>query len=153
MDALTQNKWDINEDIVFTFNKGILGFEQYTKFFFIKHDDSFYLLQSVENEELAFIVTNPFIFYTEYEFSLSMQDREELRISDQSEVGVCTIVTWGDQLTQITTNLVAPLVLNMKERLGKQVVLVNSSYATKHPLLKNKSLFVKEDGPRASVEP
>ncbi|MGP0584717.1 flagellar assembly protein FliW [Paenibacillus timonensis] len=153
MDALTQNEWEINEEMVFNFNKGIPGFEQFTKFIFIKHDESFYLLQSVENDEIAFIVTNPFSFYSEYEFALSLQDREELEISDQSEVGVCTIVTWGDELTQITTNLVAPLVLNMKERLGKQVVLMNSRYTTKHPLLKKKPSDMKEDEPRASVEP
>ncbi|WP_178023362.1 flagellar assembly protein FliW [uncultured Paenibacillus sp.] len=149
----TQNEWNFNEDEVFAFDKGIPGFEQYTKYVFYKHDENFYLLQSIEDPKLAFIVTNPFSFFQDYEFELPLQDREELLISDQSEVSICTIVTWGDDLSSVTANLMAPIILNIKERLGKQIVLVNSGYTTKHPLLKKKKATVKEDEPRASVEP
>ncbi|WP_059041702.1 flagellar assembly protein FliW [Paenibacillus rubinfantis] len=153
MNALTHNDLNLDEEMVFIFNKGIPGFEQYTKYMFIKHDENFNLLQSLENEELAFIVTNPFTFFSDYEFALTVPDREELRLTDQSEVGVCTIVTWGDELSSVTTNLMAPIVLNTRERLGKQVVLVNSGYTTKHPLVKSKPAVIKGDEPRASIEP
>lgn len=149
----TQNEWSFTDGEVFTFAKGIPGFEQDTKYVFYKHDENFYLLQSVENEELAFIVANPFAFFMDYEFELPLQDREELMISDYSEVSVCTIVTWGDDLANVTANLMAPIILNVKKCLGKQVVLVNSGYTTKHPLLKKKNQTVKGDKARASVEP
>lgn len=59
----TQKEWDFSEDEVFHFGKGIPGFEQCTKYVFYKHDEDFSLLQSIENKDLAFIVTNPFSFF------------------------------------------------------------------------------------------
>lgn len=149
----TQKEWDFSEDEVFHFGKGIPGFEHYTKYVFYKHDEDFSLLQSIENKDLAFIVTNPFSFFQDYEFELPTQDRDELNLNDKSEVGICTIVTWGDDLSNVTANLMAPLVLNVKERLGKQVVLNNSSYTTKHPLLKKKAGQAKDGEINASIEP
>lgn len=141
---------NLNDKDIFIFHKGIPGFEEYTKFVFYKHDEQFSLLQSVENEQLAFIVTNPFIFFKDYEFELQTSEREELLIEGLDEVDIISIVTWGEEPAMVTTNLVAPIVLNINKRLGKQVVLNNSHYTTKHPLKKNEA---KDGGSRASVEP
>lgn len=131
-----QNQLKITEDKMFHFRKGIPGFEQYTEFVIIQHDEHFSLLQSVENEDVAFIIVDPFQFFSDYEFELSSTDLEELHIQDESEVAVRSIVTWGNEQSKITANLLAPLVFNVRNRTGKQVVLNIKGYATKHSLQK-----------------
>jgi flagellar assembly factor FliW len=127
----------IEEDTVYQFNKGIPGFEQYTKFTVIPHDECFSIMQSLEEEGLAFIITNPFMFFENYEFELSESDLEELGIESVNEVVVRSIVTWGDSLSDVTTNLMAPLIFNAKTKQGKQIVLYPTTYKSKHPLLKD----------------
>jgi flagellar assembly factor FliW len=39
----------------------------------------------------------------------------------------------------MTANLVAPLVINQKNRLAKQVVLTSAEYDTKHSLISSKN--------------
>ena len=49
---------------------------------------------------------------------------------------IYTIVTLSKEFKKSTSNLLAPVVINVKEKKGKQFVLNNSPYTTKHPLFK-----------------
>lgn len=133
-EQMNESQIQINE--VFDFKGGIPGFEQYTKFVVFPHDDYFSILQSSEEEELAFIITNPFLFFEDYEFELSESDLEEMGIQDIEDVIVRSIVTWGNTLQEVTANLMAPLIFNAKNKTGKQVVLYPTLYKSKHPLLR-----------------
>ena len=127
----------INNEDIFEFRNGIPGFEQFTRYVVIPHDDSFSFLQSVEKDSLAFIIANPFQFFENYELEISANDLEELEIGNIEEVIVRSIITWGDELTSVTANLMAPIIFNAKNRRGKQVVLYPTSYNSKHPLIRN----------------
>ncbi|MDT3428012.1 flagellar assembly factor FliW [Paenibacillus forsythiae] len=131
-----QNEIEVSEDQVFVFNKGIPGFEDFKQFTIYNHDEHFSFLQSVDDDQLAFIIINPFLFFANYEFELNPLDMEELLIKDENEIAVRSIVTWGSD-TEVTANLMAPLVFNVKQNLGKQVVLNKTVYTTKHLLLSN----------------
>lgn len=126
---------DIKNEDIFEFRNGIPGFEQYTRFVVISHDDSFSFLQSVENDNLAFIIANPFQFFKDYEFELSLNDLEELEITSVEDVIVRSIITWGEEITSVTANLMAPIVINSKNRRGKQVVMYPTIYKSKHSLI------------------
>ncbi|MET3548120.1 flagellar assembly factor FliW [Paenibacillus favisporus] len=120
---------------VFEFKNGIPGFEGYTKFVILPQDEHFSILQSLDDSNVAFIITDPFIFFKDYEFELSESDQAQLNISDSAQIMVRAIVTWGNDLTKVTANLAAPLVFNLKNKSGKQIVLYPTSYQSKHPLL------------------
>ncbi|WP_246073104.1 flagellar assembly protein FliW [Paenibacillus dokdonensis] len=124
------------KDEIFEFKNGIPGFEQYNRYVIQSHDEYFSILQSVDNEEVAFIITNPFIFFNEYEFELSENDQELLDFQSLEDVVVRSIVTWGDDPTKITANLMAPIILNVQNKRGRQAVLYPTPYNSKHPLLK-----------------
>ncbi len=79
---------------------------------------------------LAFLLVSPFVFVPDYSFELSEADKEELEIQDQ--VSVYSIVTIQAEANKSTMNLLAPVVLNPDKRMGKQVVLHQSSYETRH---------------------
>lgn len=77
-------------------------------------------------------MSDPFVFYPTYEFQLPESDKEELEIADL--VNVRCMVTIKEELESSTVNLLAPIVLNPVKRSGKQVVLHNSNYQTRHGL-------------------
>ncbi|MNW58560.1 Flagellar assembly factor FliW [compost metagenome] len=76
------------------------------------------------------MLVSPFTFVTDYSFELSEVDKEELEIAEQ--VSVYSMVTIHSQANHSTMNLLAPVVLNPEKRLGKQVILHQSIYETRH---------------------
>ncbi|MFD2671989.1 flagellar assembly protein FliW [Marinicrinis sediminis] len=128
---------EVNDEEVYTFSQGIPGFEHLHRFVFVEIEETpFAYMQSVEEAALALIVTNPFVFYPEYDFVLPETDKQDLDIQDEQQVLVKCIVTAQNDFSKSTINLLAPLVLNVHTRCGKQLVLHQSSYMTKHLLLR-----------------
>lgn len=135
IDTLSWGELEVTEDQIYHFPKGIPGFEDEREFALIKTDDSpFSHLQSVTERNLSFLLADPFIFYPEYEFELGSSDLEELNI--QSQVVIRCMLTLQDQVDQSTINLLAPLALNPDNQIGKQVILHQTSYGTKHVLIR-----------------
>ncbi len=126
-----------DEDVI-TFKKGLPGFEDFKKYilFKVEENELFNILHSIENEELGLIVISPFELIKYYEFKLSDGKLNELKITSPEEVMVLNTVTLSTKLENITTNLKAPIIINIKERLGEQIILDNEKYKIKHPLLK-----------------
>jgi len=131
-------KIDYAEEDKVKLNYSLLGFEGLTEFIIVdlKEYEPFKLLQSLENDEVGFIVVSPFEFFDEYEFSISDDMMEELEIDKMEDVSVVTTVTLNSDPKKITTNLKAPIIINNKNRLGKQMILDLVKYNVKHPLIK-----------------
>lgn len=127
-----------NKVMEIIFDKGIPGFEEFTKYEIldIEEFDYFYLLQSLEDEELGFILTNPFNTVENYEFKINEKDRKYLHIEDYRDVLVLCIVTIGENIEQTTINLRAPIVINIKNLKAHQLIIDNDIYDLKHKLLK-----------------
>ncbi|MGG4481032.1 flagellar assembly protein FliW [Paenibacillus illinoisensis] len=118
----------------YTFHKGILGFEELKSFDLQQHDEVFSLFSSVEEPAVAFVAVNPFDFHLDYEFELSPENIEDLGVTNPGDVEVRCIVTLHDKIQNATANLLAPIVFNKQKRFGKQIVLQNTEYKTKHAL-------------------
>lgn len=132
--STNQERPNLAETQPFTFPKGIPGFKELTNFQLILQDGVFSLLQSEEEAEVAFILVDPFCFFADYEFEIFDEVREELCLEDGNELAVQCIVTWNSQQAKITANLLAPILFNLRARKGKQIVLQNTAYTTKHLL-------------------
>lgn len=122
---------------MFTFNKGLPGFEDLRSFTLQQHDEIFSLLSSVDNAAVTFVTVNPFDFHKGYEFELSPEHLEELYITEPEQVIVRCIATLYEDLQKATCNLLAPVVFNHQKKIGKQIVLHNTEYQTKHFLWEN----------------
>lgn len=92
-------------------------------------------LQSIKTPNLAFVVSNPYDFYSNYEFNLTDNDQKELNISKADDVTVLSILVVKSGAEEITANLLAPVIINKNNRCGKQIILNNSGYSTKHYVL------------------
>ncbi|MCK8816029.1 flagellar assembly protein FliW [Natroniella sulfidigena] len=122
---------------ILTFKQGLYGFEDETQFVILDEEDSpFFWLHAVNNPELCFIVAEPGNFYQGYEFELSKKAQQELEIEDKSEVMVINLVVVPEDHTKMTMNLKAPIVINQKKNLGRQIILENEDYSVKYPLFK-----------------
>ncbi|WP_379138047.1 flagellar assembly protein FliW [Paenibacillus sp. sgz500958] len=145
IETISWGKLEVAEEQLYHFSKGIPGFEGETDFALIAMDGTpFWYLQSVKESDLSFLISDPFTFYPSYEFELSEEEAEELKI--ESEVIIRSIITLRDKVEQSTINLLAPIVLNPKERVGKQIVLHRTSYNTRHSLLQEQLVSDEKGG-------
>ncbi|MCD9022307.1 flagellar assembly protein FliW [Cohnella silvisoli] len=132
---------EVDDNQVIRFENGMPGFEQLKAFVLVQLEPElpFSYLQSVEEAEVAFLLTDPFTFYPGYDIQLSEQVIEDLRIGDEKDVQVWSVVTMKEDIHSATMNLLAPVIINTKEVNGRQVILQNTKYVTKHPLVAGQS--------------
>ena len=134
---------EVGEQDVLEFEYGIPGFENMTQFVILgKTDDEspFFWLQSVQNSNLAFVIMNPRDLVPDYEVEIDMFTANLLKISDENDALIYSIVTVPEDITKISINLKAPIVINAKNNKGCQVVLENEKYRFKHVITEE---FVK----------
>ncbi len=128
----------ISTDEIISIPSGVLGFPEDQSFCLVDAgDDTLILwLQSLTNPRLAFPVIEPRLYKNDYVVRLSAAELRELRLSSIRDASVFTILTIPSNLTEMTANLKAPIVINIKEKIAKQVVLQENDQPIKHPMFK-----------------
>ncbi len=120
---------------------GLYGFEQEMQFALLPFDPNIdsplEWLQSLTTPELAFVITDPAPFVPDYEVALTTEDRRAIGLGEDEAFQTRVIVTVPEDYRQMTGNLLAPLVIHPRMNTGKQVVLTQPDYNTRHPLLPN----------------
>jgi len=142
---------EISTDEIINIPSGILGFPEDQNFCLVDSgDDTLILwLQSLTNPHLAFPVLEPKIFKNDYVVRLSAAELRELRMSSIKDASVFTILTIPAQFAEMTANLKAPVVINIRERVGKQVVLQENDQPIKYPMFKELRTHIL--GQRAAI--
>lgn len=133
----------VDESRVYTFVDGLLGFPGVLQYALIEPAPGGPLppggpclwLQAVEPGSLAFVVCDPRPFFPDYRVGVRPADLEPIRMGDVGEGRVLVILTIRKEPEPVTANLLGPLVLNPRERLARQLVLSDSGYTTRHPLV------------------
>ncbi len=116
------------EDII-RFPEGIFGFEEHTEFIIVGElykEFPFVWLQSLKDENVVFVLTDPFLFVEEYDFSLSEENVAKLEIAGPEELQIYGICVVPKETENTTLNLKSPLVINVNKRTGIQVILEES---------------------------
>ena len=108
----------IDEKSIVHFAQGIPAFEDEHDFVLIPYDEEspYLFLQSCTTPDLAFLMTDPYLFFKDYEFE----------IDDATE----------KKLGLMTANLMAPVIINQNTLDALQLVLEKSPYKTKHRLFR-----------------
>ena len=131
-------KKEYERNDIITFKKGLPGFENLKNFiiFPVEENDVFSVLHSVEDLTLGFILVSPFFVMEDYELELNEDKLQNLEITRPEDVSVFNTVTLSTKMEDITTNLQAPIIINIISKLGEQIILTNEKYKIKYPLLK-----------------
>lgn len=123
------------EDII-CLDEGLMGFPMSKRFLMFPYseDSSFFWFQSVDESEIAFIVINPFDFFADLEFMVSDEDALLLGLEQGGDMEVFSLVTIPDGRPEaMRTNLSGPVVVNVCNRKGKQILV--KEYSPKQPLI------------------
>jgi flagellar assembly factor FliW len=132
-------KIEVNESQKLFFPFGLFGFEDYKEYYLVDVNISpFLLLQEKSDENIGFIVCDPFLFFSDYEFDLDENTMKVIDAKSQDDILILTIITLSDKMEEITTNLLGPLVINRKNHVGIQYIINSDKYTTKHKLFLNK---------------
>lgn len=131
---------DYEEKDIIIFKKGLPGFENLKKFilFPVEANEVFNILHSIEDEKIGIVVVSPFYSIQNYEFELSDEKIKELQIERKKDVLVLTTVTLNSRIENMTVNLKAPIVININKHLGEQIILDDSNYLIKYPIMGTK---------------
>ena len=118
---------EVSPERVITFPAGLPGFEACRQFALLHPEGSeapkLFMLQSLDEPEVAFTVTTPDIFGLNYEFTLSDDDVAALQLGSADDASVLLIVSRGDATAPVRANVMAPLVLNTATRRGLQKII------------------------------
>jgi flagellar assembly factor FliW len=127
---------DIDESKIIDMRGGILGFEHLKKYVLHIRDDNnpFWWLQSLEDGAIAFVVINPYSAKADYEPMISDNDVKLLEIEEAEDVVLLAIVTIRQKPFSVSVNLRAPLVINAKKKIAKQIVLEDAQYPVQYYL-------------------
>lgn len=115
---------------------GLLGFPNAHGFALVPTDrEGLFWLQSMDFEALTFLVVDPFHFVDDYSVDLGREQLGKLATDDPSEILLLCILTLPrEEGDQPSVNLQGPLAFNLTCGEGRQVVLQDSAYGTKHTL-------------------
>ncbi|GAE33032.1 flagellar assembly protein FliW [Halalkalibacter akibai] len=143
-----QGQMDIHEDKIITFQKGIPAFEEEKQFALLPFAEGtpFYVLQSVKTKDVAFIIMNPFDAVPSYQYKLSDATLEELEIKKEEDVATFVVLTVKEPFAETTANLQGPIIININKQKGKQLLLSDSDYKTKHTIFKEVALQTTKEG-------
>jgi flagellar assembly factor FliW len=147
----------LDNDII-TFPEGMLGFSKINQYVLVERsDDSLFLwLQALKKPSVAFPLLEPQIFEVNYKVELQDEDRKTLALDTLNHAKIFAIITIPSDPTKMTANLKAPIVLNLKTRLAKQVILHTIDYPIRksifadlqrHCAVSQRTIFPEADTP------
>ncbi|MBU1690151.1 MAG: flagellar assembly protein FliW [Gammaproteobacteria bacterium] len=122
---------EIDPESILTFPKGMPGFENCTRYKLFHEDKEqpvVHWLQSIDDPSVAFSVVDPAVFGLNYEFVLSDEEEQLLKMESVDDIAVF-LIAYKQQpdagsKTNINANINGPIVLNTRARIGMQKVLV-----------------------------
>jgi flagellar assembly factor FliW len=127
---------EVDEGQRIRFPGGLFGFEGLKEYVLLDAErQPFYWLQSIEVEQVAFILIDPFLFRPDYEVDINDNELKEIDVSAPDQPLVFSIVTIPGNGDPMTANLQGPLIINRKLRLGKQAILTDPRWKTKHNIM------------------
>ncbi|WP_313892598.1 flagellar assembly protein FliW [Psychrobacillus sp.] len=127
----------IEQKEVIQFPNGLPGFEDIKEFVVLPLEEAspFAILQSIKQQEIGFVVAFPFVFKQDYAFDVTEEDKEELKIEAPEDLITYTIVTLKEPFNSSTLNLQAPVLINHKQKIAKQLVLHDAvAYPLRFPI-------------------
>ncbi len=123
---------DMDEGKIITFPLGIPGFTELKRYVLLDYKEPIRWLHAVDDPDVAFIVTDPFTLFPDYNLKLDDEEENFLGIKDPAYVVVLVILTASE--SNLTANLKAPIVFNASNLKAAQILIDDERYSFKAPL-------------------
>ncbi len=129
---------EVNDTDLIELPSGLIGFPELKRYVLLDHDrqeSPFKWLQSLDDGAIAFVLINPLLFKPDYTVEVTEVEVCDLELKNEEDAVISVIVTIPSNPQNMTANLKAPLVFNLGNRRGKQLVLSNPQYTTRHNIM------------------
>lgn len=128
---------DVDDQKIITFDNGLIGFEYLKKFTLIYNNESeatqtVTWLQSLDEPTVAFPALSPFYVMTDYNPIVEDEVLAKLGELTEENTAIFLTLTVPSDITKMTTNLKAPIIINADTKKGCQVIAENPEYVVKY---------------------
>ncbi|AUO00034.1 flagellar assembly protein FliW [Bacteriovorax stolpii] len=151
---------EVDKKDIIEFTEGLLGFENLKKFFIVDPGDQTLILwlQSTDDAATAFPIIEPKIFQPNYMVKLLPVELNSLALENLSNASVYTVLTIPQNVTEMSANLKAPIIINNKTKMARQIVLQDSKLEVRFKMymdlkkyIVNYSTNASDDSKRTNV--
>ncbi|MCI9197246.1 MAG: flagellar assembly protein FliW [Lachnospiraceae bacterium] len=137
MEILTKHfgSMEYTEEETVHFQDGLFGFEDYKDYVPIpleEDSDAIICLQSLDDQDIAFIMMNPFLLSSVYRPKITAADRKALGNPNEEDISYYCICVINETLEDSTINLKCPIAVNALTRAARQLILDQPGYNFRH---------------------
>jgi len=128
---------EVPEALIVEFPEGLMGMHHLKRFAMLEPaagGSPFRFLLSLDDLEVGFGIADPTKLFANYEVDY-LAEREVLGIETEEDGKLFVMLTIGENPMRTTADLLAPILINMRNMVARQLVLSDSRYSTKHPII------------------
>jgi flagellar assembly factor FliW len=133
---------EYQSEALFRFPSGLPGFEDHRTFVFLKKPglEPLMFLQSLDSRNLCFILLPVRAIDEDFQLELTQEEVREIGLLAErtpiiGEDILCAALICSGEGDGPTANLMAPVVVNLHNNIGMQVIHAQTPYSHRHPLL------------------
>lgn len=128
--------FDTKESKIIKFPLGLPGFEDLFKFIILEVNNTkpIFWLQSTENKFIALPVIISFEILEDYNIDVRENELDELNIDSKNDLLIMNVVVIPSDLKEMTVNLAAPILINAKRGIGKQIIIDANELPIRFPV-------------------
>ena len=125
------------KDTIIHFDEGLIGFSECKDFQLMESDNiaPFRLLQSSQLKEVGFLVLEPSSVMKDYYSRIPVREWESVGLMPGDPHLAFVICVIGATPKDSTGNFQAPLIINYKTMIGRQLILTDEALSVRKPLV------------------
>ena len=128
--------FDTKDSKIIEFPSGLPGFEDLHKFIILEVSNTkpIYWLQSTENKFIALPVIISFEILENYNIDIRENELDDLYVESKNDLLIMNVVVIPADMKKMTVNLAAPIIINAKRGIGKQIVIDAKELPIRYPV-------------------
>ncbi len=138
---------NINPDHIIGFDEGMLGFEHLKRYAIIlcEATEPIQWLQAVDDPMVSLPIVNPFLIKPDYELDVDDGELHSIGTPSVEEILIVNAMVLPEQIKKATVNLSAPVLINLRTKLGRQIVMEYSQEnAIRYPAFEALAAYYQE---------
>ena len=120
---------EVDDERIMHFPRGVIGFKKLTRFCLLPYKDPIQWLQSVDDPDVAFIVSDPFMLFNNYAFKVEDFVEEYLDCKEIEDLMVLVILVVDNN--QLYANLRSPILVNSENMRAAHLFIEDESVSMK----------------------
>ncbi len=136
---------EFEEEAIVNFPEGIIGFEKLRKWIIIENPsmEPFKWIQSAEDGNIALMVIDPHLIRANYKMAIPSIEHQKIGLQTLDNradwITFCVVVP-KKEIQDSIVNLKAPILINLKDKIGKQIILINDDYEVEERLFSEETV-------------